>query len=73
MPTGLVALSWRDRLARVRKDARGFVRFLVDRDLLTRLRARRRALMDELEALAGLVPESILAGPGPVEEEPQSR
>jgi 1-acyl-sn-glycerol-3-phosphate acyltransferase len=62
VPTGLVALGWRARLARVRRDARGFLRFLRDRDVLARLRARRRALGDELWALVRLVPAGVLDG-----------
>jgi len=64
IPTGLFALGWQTRLARVRRDARAFVRFLWDRDLLTRLAARRRALVRETDRLARLVPAEILAGPG---------
>ena len=50
IPTGLFALGWQARLARVRRDARAFVRFLWDRDLLARLAARRRALVEETES-----------------------
>ena len=52
IPTGLFALGWQARLARVRRDARAFVRFLWDRDLLARLAARRRALVEETESMA---------------------
>jgi 1-acyl-sn-glycerol-3-phosphate acyltransferase len=67
IPTGLFALGWQARLARVRRDAHAFVRFLWDRDLLARLAARRRALVRETEMLARLVPAEILAtgGAGP--------
>ena len=61
IPTGLFALGWQARLARVRRDARAFVRFLWDRDLLARLAARRRALVEETEALARLLPPNVLA------------
>jgi 1-acyl-sn-glycerol-3-phosphate acyltransferase len=67
IPTGLFALGWQARLARVRRDAWAFVRFLWDRDLLAQLAARRRALVDETEALARLLPAEALtgrAGPG---------
>jgi 1-acyl-sn-glycerol-3-phosphate acyltransferase len=64
VPTGLAALGWQARLARVRRDARAFVRFLWDRDLLVRLAARRRALVAETEALAGRVPAEVLGGAG---------
>jgi 1-acyl-sn-glycerol-3-phosphate acyltransferase len=62
VPTGFFALSWRERLDRFRREARGFFQFLMHRDLHARLLARRRELMNELTALAGLVPESALAG-----------
>jgi 1-acyl-sn-glycerol-3-phosphate acyltransferase len=61
-PSGFFALTWRERLDRVRRDALGYLRFLADRDLLARLAARRRALLAELTVLAHLVPESALAG-----------
>jgi hypothetical protein len=55
LPTGFFALAWQERLGRARHEARAFLRFLVDRDLRQHLTARRRALADELTALAGLV------------------
>lgn len=61
-PTGFFALTWHERLGRVRRDAWAFARFLADRDLLSRLRARRGALMAELRTLAGLVPPWVLDG-----------
>ena len=67
IPSGLFALGWQARLARVRRDAWAFIRFLWDRDLLARLAARRRALVDETEALARLLPAEVRtggAGPG---------
>jgi hypothetical protein len=67
IPTGLFALSWQARLARVRRDAGAFLRFLADRDLFARLAARRRTLVAEVEAMARLVPPEVLAsggGPG---------
>jgi 1-acyl-sn-glycerol-3-phosphate acyltransferase len=62
LPTAFFALAWQERVARVRRDARGFLRFLLDRDLHRRLVARRRALGDELRALSALVPDDVLAG-----------
>ena len=62
IPTGLFALGWQARLARVRRDARAFVRFLWDRDLLARLAARRRALVEETERWRGYLPAEVLAG-----------
>ena len=62
IPAGLFALGWQARLARVRRDTRAFVRFLWDRDLLARLAARRRALVEETETLARLLPAEVLTG-----------
>ena len=62
IPTGLFALGWQARLARVRRDAWAFLRFLWDRDLLTRLAVRRRALVKETETLARLLPADVLSG-----------
>jgi 1-acyl-sn-glycerol-3-phosphate acyltransferase len=62
IPSGLFALGWQARLARVRRDARAFFRFLGDRDLLARFAARRRALVAETDSLARLVPPEVLAG-----------
>jgi hypothetical protein len=68
IPGGMFALGWQARLERVRRDAWAFLRFLWDRDLLARLAARRRALVDETDALAKLLPSGVLAGgPGPGE------
>jgi glycerol-3-phosphate O-acyltransferase/dihydroxyacetone phosphate acyltransferase len=64
IPTGLVALGWQARLERVRRDARAFLRFLWDRDLFARLAARRRALLEETESLARLLPAKLRPGPG---------
>jgi 1-acyl-sn-glycerol-3-phosphate acyltransferase len=61
-PAGLVALGWRDRLARVGRQARAVARFLADRDLHRRLLAERRMLVEELTALAGLVPDAVRRG-----------
>jgi 1-acyl-sn-glycerol-3-phosphate acyltransferase len=62
VPAGLLALTWRARLARVGADARGFARFLLARDLYHDLLVRRRALQAEMRALAALVPDDTLTG-----------
>jgi glycerol-3-phosphate O-acyltransferase / dihydroxyacetone phosphate acyltransferase len=54
VPSGLVALAWRDRLSRVRRQARAFGRFLVGRQRARGLLAERRALVEEAEALGAL-------------------
>ena len=53
-PSGLVALAWRERLARVVRQASAFGRFVVDRRLHADLIAERRALLEEATALAEL-------------------
>jgi len=55
LPTGFFALGWQERLSRVARETRAFLRFLVDRDLRRRLIARRQALVEEITALASLV------------------
>ena len=70
IPAGLFALGWQARLERVRRDARAFVRFLWDRDLLARLAARRRGLVEETESLARLLPAEVLAPVRPDEPAP---
>jgi hypothetical protein len=54
VPSGLVALAWRERLARVGRQARAFARFIVDRRAARGLLAERRALVEEAEALGAL-------------------
>lgn len=54
VPSGFLALTWRDRLARFATEARGFFRFLFDQDLDAQLAARRAALVAEMQALARL-------------------
>jgi glycerol-3-phosphate O-acyltransferase / dihydroxyacetone phosphate acyltransferase len=54
LPSGLVALAWRERLARVVRQARAFARFVVDRRLHADLLAERRALVGEATALADM-------------------
>jgi hypothetical protein len=44
------------------REARGFLAFLLDRDLHRHLRERRRAIMEEFQALVREVPESVLTG-----------
>ncbi|HEY4596571.1 MAG TPA: 1-acyl-sn-glycerol-3-phosphate acyltransferase [Thermoanaerobaculia bacterium] len=56
-PAAFLALAWRDRLARLLRDARACVQCLRDRELPARLSAARRGLAAELRELAGLVPE----------------
>jgi glycerol-3-phosphate O-acyltransferase / dihydroxyacetone phosphate acyltransferase len=65
LPSGFFALAWRERLDRVRHDARAFAGFLLDPDLRRRLRERRAALAAELEALAALVPDEVWRDPTP--------
>ena len=60
LPTGFFALSWTERLHRVRREARGLLTVLVDRDLRAHLLARRRAIMTEFRDLLRLVPEPAL-------------
>jgi hypothetical protein len=52
LPLGVFALTWRERLGRVGREARGFLHFLGRPDLYQRLLARRRALRVELDELA---------------------
>jgi 1-acyl-sn-glycerol-3-phosphate acyltransferase len=60
LPTGFFALSWTERLHRVRREARGLLTVLVDRDLRAHLLARRRAIMAEFQDLLRLVPAPVL-------------
>jgi 1-acyl-sn-glycerol-3-phosphate acyltransferase len=60
LPTGFFALSWTERLDRVRREARGLLMVLVDRDLRAHLLARRRAIMTEFQDLLRLVPAPVL-------------
>jgi glycerol-3-phosphate O-acyltransferase/dihydroxyacetone phosphate acyltransferase len=55
LPAGFFALGWQERLSRVARETRAFLRFLGDRDLRQRLMTRRRELVDEITALARLV------------------
>jgi 1-acyl-sn-glycerol-3-phosphate acyltransferase len=60
VPSGILALLWRERLGRFVRQAQAFFRFLADRDLHRRLLAERRALVEELRALADRVPPEVL-------------
>jgi len=62
LPTGFFALSWTARVEQVRRDARGLIAVLLDRDLRGHLLARRREIMAEFQALLQRVPEPVLAG-----------
>jgi glycerol-3-phosphate O-acyltransferase/dihydroxyacetone phosphate acyltransferase len=55
LPTGFFALGWQERLRHVAREARAFLRFLIDRDLRQRLITRRQTLVEEITALARLV------------------
>jgi glycerol-3-phosphate O-acyltransferase / dihydroxyacetone phosphate acyltransferase len=63
VPGGFFAIAWRDRVRRVGRDTRGFLRLVFDQDLRRRLAGRRTVLLDELESLRRLVPAPLLAGP----------
>jgi len=52
VPAGFVALSWRQRVARVERSIRGCARILREPGLLARLREERDGLQQELMALA---------------------
>jgi len=56
LPAGFAALAWRERLERARRAARGFLTGLRRPGLRRLLLAERRALGEELRALAALVP-----------------
>lgn len=64
LPAGFFALSWTERLHRVRREARGLLTVLLDRDLRAHLLARRRAIMAEFQDLLSLVPEPVLEKTG---------
>ena len=64
LPAGFFALSWTERLHRVRRETRGFLTVLVDRDLRAHLLGRRRAIMTEFQDLLRLVPEPVLEKTG---------
>jgi 1-acyl-sn-glycerol-3-phosphate acyltransferase len=60
VPSGLLALIWRERFGRFMRQARAFVWFLTDRGLHRRLLDERRALVGELRELADRVPPDVL-------------
>ena len=60
-PSGVLALAWRERVARVGRQVRAFSRFVRNRQLHDDVRAERRALLRELAHLADLA----AAAPGP--------
>ncbi len=60
VPSGLLALVWRERLGRFIRQARAFFSFLTDRGLHRRLLDERRALVAELRDLADRVPAEML-------------
>lgn len=62
VPTGFFALSWTERVDRVRRDTRGLCTVLLDRDLRAHLLGRRRAIMAEFQELLRRVPEPVLEG-----------
>jgi 1-acyl-sn-glycerol-3-phosphate acyltransferase len=62
LPTAFFALSWTERLERLRRETRGLLAVLLDRDLRRHLLARRRAIMGEFQDLLRLVPEPVLEG-----------
>jgi hypothetical protein len=54
VPSGLLALAWRERLGEVAGQARAFFRFVADREVERRLLEERRSLVAELRAMADL-------------------
>ncbi len=69
VPSGLLALVWRERLGRFLRQARAFFWFLTDRGLHRRLLDERRALVGELRELADRVPADVL-GPDRASDAP---
>jgi hypothetical protein len=64
VPSGLLALAWWERLDGVGRQARAFFRFLGERDLHQSLMRERRALVEEVRALATRVPAAASAPGG---------
>src|SRR5262249_1713831 len=52
-PSGFIALGWRDRLERLRRDIRAFAHCRRDRGLPARLLEQRKELAAETRSLAG--------------------
>ena len=59
VPSGLLALAWRERLNRTSRQVRAFLRFLFDRDLHERLIASRQTLIGEVRAVADMAPVEL--------------
>jgi glycerol-3-phosphate O-acyltransferase/dihydroxyacetone phosphate acyltransferase len=62
LPTGFLALGWRERLGRLGRETRGLLVFLFRRDLGRQLAAQRGGLVEEMTALARSMPADVLAG-----------
>ncbi len=63
VPSGFVALAWRERLARARAEAVALYRYVRHPDLRRHLAERREELAAELAALAERLPGDVLEGP----------
>jgi glycerol-3-phosphate O-acyltransferase / dihydroxyacetone phosphate acyltransferase len=63
VPGGFVALSWRERLARMEREIWGLVRSLRDPQLIARLRSERDDLLRELQDLAADAGATTGGGP----------
>lgn len=64
LPTGFLALGWRERLGRLGRETRGLLVFVFRRDLRRQLAAQRRDLVEEMTALARSMPADVLGGRG---------
>ena len=62
VPGGFFALASGERLRRLYRETRALLRLLVDRDLVRHLAARRRVILEDMDAAVALVPEPVLAG-----------
>ena len=60
-PGGFFALAWSERLGRLTRETRALLRLLLDRDLARHLAARRRAILEDMDAALARVPEAVLA------------
>ena len=60
-PSAFFALSWRDRLVKLRREAQAYLRCLRDRELPARLLEKRKSLAAEIGKLGDLVPEEWTA------------
>jgi hypothetical protein len=61
LPTGFLALGWRERMLRLGRETWGLLVFLFRRDLRRQLAAQRRDLVDEMSTLARSIPADVLA------------